>query len=288
MISVVIPAYNAERYLAETLASVSHLAAGGGQVIVVDDGSSDGTAAVARSFTGVTVLHQPNGGASVARNHGLDHVTSEHVIFLDADDVLLPQGAEHHLAAVRQHPQAPFVFGSIEEIDGNSELLRQVPLQPELVSLDKVLHGAIPRPSQSLFNTRMVRDLGGFSTQVKLVEDFDLCARLLLHGAQAWCHGQPVVRYRRHPGQLTNRTTEMMHRVLGFLLPMMRENPQLGYSARDMEKVWHRKLGGYIPFEVLRSLQKGDIRRAAWATGHYCQALPHSLLGTAEILKARF
>jgi len=99
-VTVVVPAYNVERYLGACLDSVlGQTAWPRCRVMVVDDGSTDGTSAVARRYEDgdrVRVVHQPNGGpgAGAARNHGLDLVDTEYVIFLDGDDELTPHAIE--------------------------------------------------------------------------------------------------------------------------------------------------------------------------------------------------
>ena len=91
MISCIVPVYNGERYLAETLQSILGQRVGPLEVIVVDDGSTDGTAGVARRFgSAIRVLHQTNAGPAAARNLGLSEARGDFVAFLDADDLWKP------------------------------------------------------------------------------------------------------------------------------------------------------------------------------------------------------
>src|ERR1044071_9784434 len=89
-VSVVIPAYNAERYLGEAIESVLAQTYAPLETIVVDDGSSDGTAAVARSHPGVTLISQENAGPAAARNRGFAASRGELIAFHDADDLMTP------------------------------------------------------------------------------------------------------------------------------------------------------------------------------------------------------
>ena len=95
MVSVIIPAYNAEKYLLEAVASVISQSSSDWELILVDDGSTDSTPGLCDSFAAsdsrISVIHKPNGGLSDARNHGIEAASGEYLTFLDADDVLDPR-----------------------------------------------------------------------------------------------------------------------------------------------------------------------------------------------------
>jgi len=107
-ISVIIPVYNAEAYLAQTLISVLDQTHVDLEVICVDDGSTDGSAAVLSDFAAkdarVRILSIPNSGQSAASNRGLAVATGAYVKFIDADDVIAPDHLEHQLKAIRDFP----------------------------------------------------------------------------------------------------------------------------------------------------------------------------------------
>lgn len=97
-LSIIIPAYNAEAYLPQCLDSILAQEHQGCEVIVVDDGSTDGTAALLERYPDVKVVHQENHGMSTARNRGLDEARGEYILFVDSDD-LLTDGALATLVA---------------------------------------------------------------------------------------------------------------------------------------------------------------------------------------------
>ena len=109
-ISVVIPAHNAARFLAEAVASVRAQTLPATEIIVVDDGSTDGTAPLAEQL-GVKVLTQKQAGAGAARNCGAEAATGEWLAFLDADDLWVPEKLAGQLAALRTQPGTDVVFG---------------------------------------------------------------------------------------------------------------------------------------------------------------------------------
>ncbi len=99
LVSIIIPCFNAERWLAETLESALAQTWPAKEIILVDDGSADGSLAVARRFEcrGVRVVAQPNQGAAAARNHGLRLAGGAYLQFLDADDLLAPDKLERQV-----------------------------------------------------------------------------------------------------------------------------------------------------------------------------------------------
>jgi glycosyltransferase involved in cell wall biosynthesis len=114
-VSVIIPAHDAERHLAEAIESTLGQDLRPVEVVVVDDGSSDGTAEVARRYAGVTVVQQDNAGAGAARNTGVARATGELYAFLDADDVWLPGKLRAQAEALHRRPHADGAFCGIEE-----------------------------------------------------------------------------------------------------------------------------------------------------------------------------
>jgi hypothetical protein len=107
IVSVIIPCYNAEPYVAQTIGSVLEQTRPPDEIIVVDDGSTDGSAGVIRQFGDeVRLLTGRNGGASATRNRGLEQATGDTLMFLDADDVLGPMALEALIDVLDRHPSA--------------------------------------------------------------------------------------------------------------------------------------------------------------------------------------
>jgi len=104
LVSVVIPCYNQAHFLGEAIESVLAQSYPNFEIIVVDDGSTDDTSEVARRYPGVRLVRQENKGLSGARNAGLAHSEEEYVVFLDADDRLLPDALETVLEHLEAHP----------------------------------------------------------------------------------------------------------------------------------------------------------------------------------------
>jgi glycosyltransferase involved in cell wall biosynthesis len=114
-ISLIIPAYNAERYLCEAIASVKRQTHPVQEIIVVDDGSTDGTATLVKSIAGVTLLQQPNAGVAEARNAGVQAARGTLLAFLDADDMWTPDAITSNLTILASQHDVHGVIGLSEE-----------------------------------------------------------------------------------------------------------------------------------------------------------------------------
>ena len=176
VISVIVPVYNGESFLAEALESIAAQAYAPLQVLVVDDGSTDESAAVAARCAGITVLQQPHRGLNSALNHGLHCAVGDFITFLDADDRWLPGKLARQLAALQQNPAADMVFGQARQFTG-----QQTADDPTVVYTD-------PQPAYSKI-TLMARhtvfqQIGGFD-ESGLTHDFlDWFARARQAGLQ--------------------------------------------------------------------------------------------------------
>ncbi len=115
-VSVIIPAYNAERYLAEALASVFGQSRVPEEIIVVDDGSTDRTEEVVRKHgEAIRFLKQPHRGPGAARNLGVESARGEFIAFLDADDLWLPEKLSAQLDLFRTRPNIDMAFGRVRQ-----------------------------------------------------------------------------------------------------------------------------------------------------------------------------
>ncbi|OYY94865.1 MAG: hypothetical protein B7Y41_04725 [Hydrogenophilales bacterium 28-61-23] len=124
LVSVVIPVFNASKYLAEAIDSVLAQSYRPIEIIAVDDGSTDDSLAVLRGYGDkVIVIEQPNGGQGVARNTAVDNSSGEYIAFLDADDIWDPVKLEKQVALLERHPEAVAVYCDHCVIDSNGDVV---------------------------------------------------------------------------------------------------------------------------------------------------------------------
>lgn len=132
-VSIVIPVYNAENYIADTIRSVEQQTYPHWEIILINDGSTDNTANTIKRFINfrVQVTEQKNAGVSVARNKGLERASGEYIVFLDADDLLSPEFMSVRVRALDQDPELGFVGGIIEAFPGQRRPTKAAAKNPE-------------------------------------------------------------------------------------------------------------------------------------------------------------
>lgn len=194
LVSVIVAAYNAERYLGAALESLFAQDYEPFETIVIDDGSEDGTETVARSFPGVAYLRQENSGPAAARNNGLSRAQGEFVAILDSDDLLPPGKLSLQVGHLVENPDVDCVLGRQEWIDPPPWLTRDV-VYGEL--------DGIPLPS-AVFRKQILDEIGGFDPTYRTGEDMDLLVRLREHGGKIVVLPELVLYRRFHGDNLTH------------------------------------------------------------------------------------
>jgi len=228
-VSVIIPAWNAERYLGETIESALGQTAPPAEIIVVDDGSTDRTAAIARSYPSpVTVISERVGGPGAARNLGVSRSRGDWLAFLDADDVWLPEKLQRQLA--KADPDTPLICtdrynfgerGALPDVQGT--------IQPQIsgdVFLHLLLHGNFITTSTVLLRRDVFDETGGFTVHDDLIgtEDWDLWMRVTARYPIFACE-EPLTRYRLHASGLS-RDIERMMRGREYVVERALDLPQ--------------------------------------------------------------
>jgi glycosyltransferase involved in cell wall biosynthesis len=185
-VSVVIPAYNVEEYVADAVTSSLRQTHPPKEIICVDDGSTDGTLEVLRGLESqhpehINVLTGPNRGPSAARNRGMERASGEYIQFLDADDTLLPEKLERDVAVLDENREA-LLFGSFKAFKGKTKIDES----DTFVSDDPwvcLAKGNFGFTSSNLFRADAVEQVGGWDEQRPFREESDLIARMLMDGA---------------------------------------------------------------------------------------------------------
>lgn len=199
LVSIVIPCYNQGRFLAEAIESAQRQTHPHIEIVVVDDGSTDQTATITQRYSAVTCVAQSNAGAAAARNAGLEKSRGEHVIFLDADDRLLPHAAALGVDYLSVYQDRAFVSGHVRLIaeDGSD---RGVPPQIHAEGggyRELLLENYIWTPGAVMYRRSALELVGGFDPAAGGSADFELNLRLARRFAYG-CHHQVVLEYRRH------------------------------------------------------------------------------------------
>ena len=204
LVSVVIPAFNAEPFLAEAIESVLAQTYAPYELVVVDDGSTDRSAEIAAGYEGVRLIRNSESrGAAAARNRGAKAARGEILAFVDADDLLLPSKLDFQVGELLKRDDEVCVLASQEFIveDGASIPMaaltdRQRPAWvdadfPNLYTMTMVL------------KKRLFLSSSGFTEGLDYTEDVDFLFRLIEAGVELSRHREVVVRRRAHAGNMT-------------------------------------------------------------------------------------
>jgi glycosyltransferase involved in cell wall biosynthesis len=213
-VSVVMPVYNGQRYLAESVESILAQTLVDFEFIIVDDGSTDHSLAMLREYAQtddrIRIQSRPNTGISGALNDGLAVARAELIARMDADDISVPDRFERQVAYLDAHPEIVALGTSVELIDPAGlpiglDHTKQIHEDIERQLL-KGRGGSLYHPS-ALIRRRAIQQIGGYRAQYNDSEDLDLWLRLAEVGRLANLP-QPLLKYRRHLESVTHRKYE--------------------------------------------------------------------------------
>jgi glycosyltransferase involved in cell wall biosynthesis len=269
-VSVVIAAYNAERTLSETLKSIGAQTFRDFEVIVVDDGSTDGTSEVVGEIAAgagaasprMICQRQPNRGPAAARNRGFDAARGRYLAFVDADDLWMPEKLEKQVGYLDAHPEDGMVYSDAEVFDGESgKTLCRVSDKCRLYEgnvlerlfLTCFIPSATPMVRRAVFEAAGLFDE---SRELEMAEDWAMWLRI----ASCWRVGlvrEPLAKYRIHGASITHSSNadalyESKRKVVEQAVA---RNPAL-------EGMKSRVLGDIAISAGLRHLKRGDLQAA--------------------------
>jgi glycosyltransferase involved in cell wall biosynthesis len=185
LISVIIPAYNGEQTIRETIESVLKQTFTDFELIVINDGSTDATLAKIERIkdSRLKVFSYPNAGQAVSRNRGISHALGEYISFIDADDLWTPDKLESQLKALQANPQAAVAYSWTKCIDESGQYSRRGShisvtgnVYGKLLLIDFIENGSNP-----LIRAQALAEVGGFDETMVPSEDRDLWLRLAAH-----------------------------------------------------------------------------------------------------------
>jgi len=234
LVSVIIPTYNYAHFIGEAIESVLAQTYRNFEIIVVDDGSTDDTAQVVSRFSSVRYLFQTNKGIAPARNTGLKFSLGECLVFLDADDRLLPDCLATSINCLENNSQLGFVSGQWERIDAHGKALPPIP--PILVKqnhyrafLDFNYMGTM---GQVMFRRSVLEAVNEFDASVPGCDDMEMYLRISrIYPVE--CHAKVVVQKRTH-GSNTSGNRKMM---LTSMLKVYRAQWKYVKDDSDLERL---------------------------------------------------
>ena len=208
-VSVIIPAYNGERYIAEAIDGVLSQTFTEYEIIVVDDGSTDNTSQIARQYGDrVNYLSQANQGVAASRNLGMAAARGEYIAFLDQDDVFLPHKLASQVDLLDRDPNLGMVNSGWQIVDEAGTVKAAVqPWQqiPHLSCANLIIWKPVFLGAM-LFRRSWLERSGGFDSTLSQTPDVDLVMRLAMMGCPAAWVEQTTVKYRQHEANASKNT----------------------------------------------------------------------------------
>ena len=248
LVSVVMPAYNCERFLAAAVQSVLAQTYPHWELIIVDDGSSDRTLELARTYAHqhparIRVVTQPNAGAAAARNTAIGMAQGSLVAFIDGDDEWMPTKLARQVPIFRQRPDVAFVYTGYRLVNSTGQAIAEVLPDPRfegdvcerLWTEDNAIVGGT-----LIISRRLLREVGGFNGALKGAENLDLRLRLAQRGPVAFVN-ELLYDYRRYEGSLSTQQALMgdMHwqLIAAHFTGAAAGSP---LHRRVLSRYWHR------------------------------------------------
>ena len=263
-VSIIIPAYNYAHYLAEAIESALAQTYSPIEVIVVDDGSTDGTreAVAAFSDSRVRYIYQENAGLSAARNTGIRHSKYSYLSFLDADDKLSPQMCERIMESFGSLSPAFALIGcGLIKMEPDGTPLESKHPGPrssrELRARDFILRNRFP--CNVIVRKEVFETCGYFDTALTSSEDRDMWIRIC-KGHRVFIQGEPLVFIRRHPSSMSRNSDRMKHNM-----------------RRVLAKAWRSKaIPAWDPFWLkVMSFNHFEVAWMCYDQGRIAKALYH-------------
>src|SRR6266513_324880 len=281
LVSIIIPCYNQAHFLREAIQSALAQTYSHREIFIVDDGSTDNTAEATSGFSGVRYIRQENAGVSTARNTGLKESRGEYLVFLDADDRLLPEALEIGVDCLRQHPECAFVSGHCRLIVTDGSLLAK-PKQPSIKRdyyLEFLRRNYIWALSTVICQRTAFEIVKGFDTSLGRCEDYDLYLRIT-KDHPIFCHNQFVADYRLHNSSRSADHASMLRDTLKAL------NAQWDFVKGNKRSAAAFEIGKGYWQDRYRSLQIADeIPEIAAANLPRDSTIAVATGGKSELLK---
>ena len=256
VVSVIVPCFNHGRYLREALASIGQPDLRT-EVVVVDDGSTDSTSEVIATFETANdfrSVRQQNAGLAAARNRGLRESRGRYIVFLDADDRLVPGAIDLGVAKLEEHPECAFVFGRCRMMDRDGTVLL-TPEQPRIVRdhyRELLRQNYIWMPAMAMFRREPLERIGGFNGDVNAAADYEMYLHLARH-YPVHDHAQVVAHYRKHDESMSRNAGRMLRETLAVMRsqrPFLEGDDASLAAYEEGWRMWQNFYGAHLTTEI--------------------------------------
>jgi glycosyltransferase involved in cell wall biosynthesis len=274
LVSVITPAFNAAAHLAATIESSLTQTYTNFEHLIVDDGSTDATGALAERFaradSRVRVFRIPNGGVSLARNVGIEHARGSMFALLDSDDMWMPHYLETAMSTLTSHPDAHVFTANAINVGGSfdgtpfwpaSDTVRAISVE-EMIAREDAVH------VMSVFHRSVIDRIGGFDPTFRGNEDYQFWLRAAVAGCRFVADFTPRGYYRRRPDSISSDERQMLKGIMRVLREIQPRCPAGGVEVAAIAHQLRRFNRELMLAEAKRSVADGDSARAIEWLGH--------------------
>lgn len=270
LVTIGIPCYNSADWVGVAVESALEQSHAPTEVVVVDDGSTDGSAdAVSRFGDRVRLVRQPNGGANSARNRILEEARGEWIQYLDADDYLLPGKIEQQFAEAEDPLSADILYSPTYEENwksGDARERRIIAIDPALDLHEQWILWQLPQTDGALWRRDAVRKLGGWDETIPTCHEHNLYLRAIQAGMRFAYTPTPGSVYRIWSENTICRKDPLttIEQKSSLILEMLE-----WLETRGVREKRHREAAGQAYFEMARTIAKYDLSKAAAYHDHW-------------------
>jgi glycosyltransferase involved in cell wall biosynthesis len=289
-VSVVIPTYNYGRFVATAIESALAQTRMPLEVIVVDDGSTDDTAAVVARFgDSVRYIHKPNGGLSSARNAGIAAARGDLIALLDADDRWLPHKLERQVPYFAADKDMGLVHTGSRIFDHETGGTLCEVLPRESLSFHELMNCCAVSAPSTMIRRGIFQAIGGFDETLAEAEDWDMWIRIAAAGWKVAGRREILVEYRTHSSNMS-RSNPLRHyrNCMVVLRKSLRIHARCGEceaAVRDARKRLAGEMYDQMSAKARHHLRTGDIKRGLEWRWKSVRHYPGVLLRAPEIIR---
>jgi hypothetical protein len=268
IVSVIIPCYNHAHFLGEAIMSVLQQTYKDYEILVIDDGSPDATSEVAARFPAVRYVRQTNQGLSAARNRGIREARGEYLVFLDADDRLLPRALEIGVRDLQAHPQCAFVYGRCQYINDRGLPIATTYRAPVFKDhyLALLQSNYIWMPAQVMYRAAVFGTVGGFNPAISAAADYELYLKITrqfpVHN-----HHHIIAEYRQHIHNMSRDHGLMLKTTLtalGHQRKFVARDKRYLTAYRAGKQTWQSYYGEGCVEQLRANLRRPERRPQVW------------------------
>lgn len=259
LITIIVPCFNAQNTIKETIESVLKQTYKNYELLIINDGSTDNSVEVCSSYAHsdnrISIISINNHGVSVARNTGIQHAQGEYIAFLDSDDLWQPNKLEQQINFMNSHPEVGVCFSKVEFISETGQELNQFSTVPTqgLVADGLLAENLTCTTSNILCRQQVIKEVGPFNTTMSFAEDQEWLLRVVLLSTWKIMGLQEVhVGYRTNQGSLSS---QLNHMEQGWELLVSKVRC---YAPEFIEQHYDSSKAIYLRYLARRSLRQGD------------------------------